>query len=382
MSDRSALLSLPYILPSQAQKHVTHNEALRQLDLVVQLSVTERVRTSPPDTPLEGDRYIVGEGANGDWAGHDRNLAFYDSDAGWLFTTPKPGWCAYILAEEVMVAWNGSDWHSIEPDFDNLDGLGVNTSSDAANRLAVASPATLLTHEGAGHQLKINKAEASDTASLVFQTDWGGRAEMGTAGSDAFTIKVSADGGTWHTGLSIDPVDGQITAQQGLSAPALTGLAVQQTETDTTVGRVMRADWGYSPGNAVGTVSESGGTPTGAIVETGSTADGHFTRFADGTQICTGSVTLPYLDSLCLEGDWTYPAVFDGGFQSVWGTLDTTATEPNINPQLTKISAVMWADSGNNNATGRLSVRRISGSQSFIVGDFAVIQATAFGRWF
>ena len=36
----------------------------------------------------------------------------------------------------------------------------------------------------------------------------------------------------------------------------------------------------------VGTVSQSGGVPTGALMETGSNANGRYLRFADGTQIC------------------------------------------------------------------------------------------------
>lgn len=43
----------------------------------------------------------------------------------------------------------------------------------------------------------------------------------------------------------------------------------------------------YSPGNIVGSVSQSGGVPTGAIIQRGSNANGEFVRFADGTQICT-----------------------------------------------------------------------------------------------
>ena len=38
MSDLSPILSLPLLQASQAQKHVTHNEALMQLDLLVQLT--------------------------------------------------------------------------------------------------------------------------------------------------------------------------------------------------------------------------------------------------------------------------------------------------------------------------------------------------------
>ena len=35
MTDTSSNLKLPFILPSQAQKHVTHNEALQILDALV-----------------------------------------------------------------------------------------------------------------------------------------------------------------------------------------------------------------------------------------------------------------------------------------------------------------------------------------------------------
>ena len=41
-------LGLPFIEGSQAQKHVTHNEAIRTLDCLVQLSVESRALTSPP----------------------------------------------------------------------------------------------------------------------------------------------------------------------------------------------------------------------------------------------------------------------------------------------------------------------------------------------
>ena len=38
----TAHLGLPYLAAAQAQKHVTHNEALRLLDNVIQLSVLDR----------------------------------------------------------------------------------------------------------------------------------------------------------------------------------------------------------------------------------------------------------------------------------------------------------------------------------------------------
>ena len=70
MSDATTHLLLPYILAAQAQKHVTHNEALRLLDGLVQLSVLDRDLTAPPGSPADGDRYIGGLGAaTATWAG-------------------------------------------------------------------------------------------------------------------------------------------------------------------------------------------------------------------------------------------------------------------------------------------------------------------------
>jgi hypothetical protein len=69
MSDTSPILSLPLIMPSQAQKHVTHNEALVQLEVLVQLAVLDRNQTSAPTVPIAGQRHIVGVGASGDWSG-------------------------------------------------------------------------------------------------------------------------------------------------------------------------------------------------------------------------------------------------------------------------------------------------------------------------
>lgn len=50
-------------------------------------------------------------------------------------------------------------------------------------------------------------------------------------------------------------------------------------------------DWSdqYGSANILGTVSQSGGTPTGGVIERGSNADGEYVRFADGTQICTNA---------------------------------------------------------------------------------------------
>ncbi|MFN3992549.1 MAG: DUF2793 domain-containing protein [Tabrizicola flagellatus] len=215
MPDDTTILSLPLILPAQAQKHVTHNEALVKLDLLVQLAVINRTLTTPPALPAFGDRHIVATGATGPWVGQAGRIALF-TEAGWQFTQPLPGWQAYVMAESQMAYFNGLTWVALSDGPFTVGRLGISATPDTTNRLTVSSPATLLNHAGSGHQLKLNKAVASDTASLLFQTGFGGRAEMGTAGSDDFSVKVSADGSGWSVALVSDAATGEVTLPQPL----------------------------------------------------------------------------------------------------------------------------------------------------------------------
>jgi len=122
MSDITTHLLLPYILASQAQKHVTHNEALRLLDAMVQLSVLDRIRTAPPVSPADGDRHIVASGATGLWAGWDLNVAFW-VDGVWMRLVPRPGWLAWIADEASFVVWNGSAWDLVGGPVDVSDAV-------------------------------------------------------------------------------------------------------------------------------------------------------------------------------------------------------------------------------------------------------------------
>jgi Protein of unknown function (DUF2793) len=215
MPDDTTILSLPLILPAQAQKHVTHNEALVALDLIVQLAVLNRTLTSAPALPSVGDRHIVSAGATGPWAGQAGRIALF-SETGWQFTQALPGWRAHVLAEGQTAVFDGVAWKTLSESPLTVPQLGVAATADAVNRLAVAAPATLLNHAGSGHQLKLNKATAADTASLLFQTGFGGRAEMGTAGADDFSVKVSADGSGWFTALEADAATGEVTLPEPL----------------------------------------------------------------------------------------------------------------------------------------------------------------------
>ena len=359
MSDLSPHLLLPYILAAQAQKHVTHNDALRLLDVIVQLSVLDRDLTTPPVSPADGDRYIVASGATGLWAGWDLNVTTW-VDGVWMRLVPRPGWLAWIADEATVAVWTGTIWKlvgvpqdvsdaifSLVNDADptkralfSLSGITTattrtftlpNTSSelailagtqtftgnktfsgtltasaatatigtsvatatygmgtgatttgltktvnlgtggasgsntvvnigsatagtggttvvntptvtfanavtqvampqanltaqllglggataDSTNRLSVNTPAVLLNNAGAGIEATINKAAAGNDAAFAFKTGFSARALIGLLGSDDFSFKVSPDGSTWNSGLTMDRATGRPTLPQG-----------------------------------------------------------------------------------------------------------------------------------------------------------------------
>jgi hypothetical protein len=207
--DNTPRLALPQIIAGQALKHITHNEALMRLDALVQASVDSAAVTTPPSSPIEGEAYIVPTGASGAWAGHASEIVVFQAGA-WQFYDPAAGWQVFDKASGALKIFSGTEWIAVAATGAGLPQFGVNASADSTNRLTVSAPATLLNHEGAGHQVKLNKAAASDTASLLFQSNWSGRAEMGLIGDDAWRIKVSADGATWINALTL-ATDGSAT---------------------------------------------------------------------------------------------------------------------------------------------------------------------------
>ena len=271
--DATGLLALPYIMPSQAQKHVTHNEALLALDSIVHLAVGSLAADAPPTAPKDGDRVVVGPNPAGAFSGHAGEVAAW-SDGAWRFHAPRAGWRAALLPAGDLHVFDGTAWRPVEAE--RRERLGINADADATNRLAVSAPATLLTHEGADHRLVVNRAGAGDTASVLFQTDWSGRAEFGLAGGDGFVLKVSADGADWRKALRVDPASGRVTLPA--SAPAALSLAPRDPSRSYSAGDGLELDAALDPAGlhdpATGdvTIAEAGVYAVGLSLEPASLA--------------------------------------------------------------------------------------------------------------
>jgi Protein of unknown function (DUF2793) len=216
-------LKLPLLAAGQSQKHVTVNDALVTVDALAQLSVINRTQTAPPASVADGDSYLVADSPTGLFAGRAGQIAVADMGA-WRFHQPRDGWRCFVVAEQLLLAFVGTAW--VAAALPNLPAmLGINATADATNRLALKSNASLFDHVGTGHQMKLNKAAAASSASLLFQTAYSGRAEMGLMGDDKWRCKVSADGASWKDALVIDQTSGLATV---FGAPTATlGIATK-----------------------------------------------------------------------------------------------------------------------------------------------------------
>lgn len=228
-------LALPFIEGGELLPDVTLNEALRLIDTLVQLAVADRDLNAPPSSPADGQRWIVkaSPSPTGAWAGHGNHIAAWQ-DGAWVFSVPKAGWLAFVVDEGVLLAWSGTAW---APALDviggitalqNLTLLGIGTTADSTNPLSAKLNNALWTAktvaEGGDGNLryKMSKESAAKTLSLLMQTNFSGRAEVGLTGDDNLHVKVSADGSTWLDAVTIDKSTAKLTLGTGFTDPAAT----------------------------------------------------------------------------------------------------------------------------------------------------------------
>lgn len=163
-----------------------------------------------------------------------------------------------------------------------------------------------------------------------------------------------------------------------LQAQELIGVNVanrrhQRWQSSTT----LDAPWStvFNQSNILGTVSQSGGVPTGAVVERGSNANGEYVRFADGTQICSMSISVT--DQAI---DTAYGALFQG--TRTWSFPAAFAAAPAVSCGLFKWgSGASWSGTGGSASTSTATLRGWD-TLSRPTGTATAISATAIGRWY
>ncbi|MCV6598437.1 MAG: DUF2793 domain-containing protein [Mangrovicoccus sp.] len=197
----TANLELALVQPSQAQKHVTVNEALTRLDGLCQTRLLSISVSTPPVAPQEGAAFGVPAGALEAWEGQDGKLAIF-SNGGWVFVSPRPGWRGYIVDLGACAIHDGSDWQP--------DALAVSPGGAASMMRVIefdqelSSGASLLSDQviPAGSVVigVTGRVIEEITGSL---SSW----QLGVAGSnDRYGSDIGLSAGAWLRGLTGQPV--------------------------------------------------------------------------------------------------------------------------------------------------------------------------------
>ena len=101
--------ALPMLGVAQAQKEVTHNEALTLIDALVHAAVEAGPLNDPPAEPVPGRCWLVGDFPTGDWVGQANAIAIW-TVGGWRFVTPRAGTAVVRLTDGAWLRFDGALW--------------------------------------------------------------------------------------------------------------------------------------------------------------------------------------------------------------------------------------------------------------------------------
>jgi hypothetical protein len=229
----------------------------------------------------------------------------------------------------------GTQLSSTISDFDSATRAQVEAELVAGTNITITPSGT-----GATRQLTI---DASGGGSLAAVATFTGNKTL--ALTDVNTYNVSQDGTAQTVNLPAQATvtwtaDAEIHIEQGgagvVTVTGATGVTINGVSAGSfdlagqfsaaTLKRTGSDSWtlifgafAYNRDNILGTVSESAGVPTGAIIESGSNANGSYERYASGLQICTSpilttasvAISIAYFGGFRSNGiTWTFPSVF------------------------------------------------------------------------
>lgn len=185
---------------------------------------------------------------------------------------------------------------------------------------------------------------------------------LGVAGNGVPTLEVQSAGGASDAAFMMLHRPASYAVRFGLD-----------TDNQLKIGGFSLGSVAYKifhQGSVLGPVSQAAGMPTGAVIERGSNANGEFVRFADGTQICTG--TFPTLALAANERGSPVAQLFAAAFTG------------NIAAIAFNSAATVSTDHFGCIAEGSASLTQLTPvfRNGVTAQSFAFIRYCAVGRWF
>lgn len=126
MTGTSDRFGLPLLQAGQAQKELTHNEALALIDMLLHPRVESAMLTAPPSGAAVGQCWIVASTATAEWSGYDGHLVCLTS-GGWRLVAPRAGMRVSTADDGLTRTHDGSAWtlDAVRPDGFYAGGIRV-----------------------------------------------------------------------------------------------------------------------------------------------------------------------------------------------------------------------------------------------------------------
>lgn len=213
-------LGLALVQQSQAQKEVTVNRALKDIDAILNTGAIDKDVATPPVSPSAGDVYLVAASATGDWASQDGKIAYFDDI--WYFITPREGMKLWVNDEDKHYIYFNSAWNS-ETDhprnYSQQQLFGMKTLTDGATinwdlryeqvaEVTLAGNRTLANPtngEAGGTYLLVVRQDATGSRTLNFGANYrfpGGTVPTMTSTANAVDVLTFVYDGTYMLGAA------------------------------------------------------------------------------------------------------------------------------------------------------------------------------------
>lgn len=219
-------MGLPLILGGQAQKHVTHNEALSVLDALLPSVVVSATVTTPPASPAEGEAYII-------------------PSAGW---PTVPG----VVKRQIAV-YQGGFWIPVPSVF----GHRVFVIAEGRERINAGSrgwvPGSVGGRFGTGAGLRVLEYDVNTTSGLSVSTANAIPARVIVLGVTSWVVNAITGPAAWRVGITgetdkfggaLNPANGRNVGVVGPYATYAAAPLIVSVESGTTAftgGRVRLA---------------------------------------------------------------------------------------------------------------------------------------------
>lgn len=135
--------NLPFVFAGQFNKDIAVNEAFFLIDFLLQGRVISVDYTWQPESPNDGDSYLIPQNAEDIWADYKQYIAVYNTTKGWVYIPPSEGLRFFVNDKNAEYIFKNNSWientHTTIADYEHygLVKIGNGFKFDEWGKLAV-----------------------------------------------------------------------------------------------------------------------------------------------------------------------------------------------------------------------------------------------------